>query len=396
MSLAESVRSQNNSNDTLELASNESTRSELIQKSRNSIVDAIIEGDRNKATELMLYAKTTFDDDNYQTFTPDELWNLTIWLRKYKTTASEMARFSSSAKQLERNKTPFTNNLMFFLKDSICSNIGFFVSDINSDRSLTNCEREFLLLYIKNLKRIPTYEKSDGALMNNSGFFNPDSLNISSNEFLLQFPGSEFEPFVKTTLRYEYKKSGVMYGGAVFFGTALVKGDAHDILSGSICVGVDLNLSYNSIIAGLQMNISTNHKCQDYFQEIDGTRYLSGAELFGISPNFHFGYWFLYRGLSIIPSIGYGGFRLDENSMSRVLTGYLKSDRKPVLSLEVGYAKPIFVPTDNYVSSGRMALGLRYSLQPINFHLKDGDISGAIHRVTLCCRMSAGKMKRVY
>lgn len=394
--VTESVWSQVNSTDTHELASNENTRSELIQKCRNSIVDAIIEGDRDKATELMLYAKTTFDDDNYQTFTPDELWDLTIWLRKYKMAASEMAQFSLSAKQIERNKTPFVSNLLHFLKDSICNNIVFLESDINSNISLTSCERDFLLLYIKNFKRIPTYEKSNGTLMNNSGFFNPDSLNISSNEFLKQYPGSEFEPFVKTALRYEYKKKGLMYGCAVSFGTASVEGDSINILSGSVCVGVDLNLSYNNIVAGVQMNISTNHKCQVFFQESDGTRYMAGAELFGISPNFYLGYWFRYHELSILPSIGYGGFRLDENSMSEVVTGYLKSDRKPVLSLEVGYGKPIFVPADNHVSSGRMALGLRYSYQPINFHLMDGDISGVMHRVTLCYRISAGKLKRVY
>ena len=393
MSLTESVRSQVNSNDTHELTSNESTRSELIQKSRNNIFNAIIEGDREKATELMLYAKTTFDDDNYQTFTPDELWNLTIWLRKYKTTASEMAQFSSSAKQLERNKTPFISNLLYVLKDSICNNIGFFVSDINSDRSLTGCEREFLLLYVKNLKRIPTYEKSDGTLMNNSGFFNPDSLNISSNEFLKQYPGSEFEPFVKTALRYEYKKKGVMYGCAVSFGTASVEGDSINILSGSVCVGVDLNLIYNNIVAGVQMSFSTKHKCQCDFYAPDGTRYYSGTELFGVSPNLYLGYWLIYRGISILPSVGYGGFYWDNNAM---VGSILESDRKPVLSLEVGYGKPIFVPTDTYVSSGRMALGLRYSFQPVNIHLQDGDISGAIHRVTLCYRISAGKLKRVY
>ncbi len=394
--VTESVWSQVNSTDTHELASNENTRSELIQKCRNSIVDAIIEGDRDKATELMLYAKTTFDDDNYQTFTPDELWNLTIWLRKYKTTASEMARFSSSAKQLERNKTPFTSNLMFFLKDSICSNIGFFVSDINSDRSLTSCERDFLLLYIKNFKRIPTYEKSNGTLMNNYGSFKPDTLNQTSNEFLQQHPGSDFEPFVRSAMRYEYKQNGLMYGGAASFGTTLIEGDSPDLISGGVGVGVDLNLSYKNVVAGVQMNISTNHKCQVFFQESDGTRYMAGAELFGISPNFYLGYWFRYHELSILPSIGYGGFRLDENSMSEVVTGYLKSDRKPVLSLEVGYGKPIFVPADNHVSSGRMALGLRYSYQPINFHLMDGDISGVMHRVTLCYRISVGKLKRVY
>ena len=396
--VAECVRSQDNSTATHELASNENSRSELIQKSRDSIVDAITVGDRDKATELMLHAKTTFDDDNYQTFSAVEIWDLTVWSRKYKMAASEMVRFSSSVKQSEQNKKTYSSNLSQTLQDSICSNISFFVSDINSDASLTSCEREVLLLYIKNLKRIPSYEKRNGTLMNHSGIFNPDTLNVLSNEFLQQYPGSEFEQFVRNTLRYEYKKSKLMLGGAVFFGTASIKGVAYDYLSGgTVCAGWDVNLSYNSIIAGAQTNASAGH---DYGTH---SEYEKPVEVYIFSPNFYIGYWLLYRGISILPSVGYGRFRLKENAVLVGKNGELenlKSSRspywKPVLSVEVGYGKPIFVPTNTHVSSGRMAFGLRYSFQPIDIHFLNGVLSGAIHRVTLCYRMSAGKLKRVY
>lgn len=378
----------------------ESTRSELIQKCRSRIVNAIECGDRDLATELMFYAKTTFDDDNYQTFTPDEFWNLAIWLRKYKLATSEMALFDSiSAARFNTHKNMLNTDLLFLLRDFICSDSLFFDNDISSDTSLTSCERDFLLLYVKNLKHLPTYRVFDGTLFNESDFFNPDTLNVRSNEFLLQYPGSQFDPFVRNFLRYEYKKSVLMNGGAAYFGAILVGGDAHDKISGGFGVGIDLNLSYKGVVAGVQLSISSGHKSRDEFHGTDGAIYDYGVKFDGVSPNFYIGYWFLYRGISVLPAIGYGGFRLEVDSSegNENLKGcYVKSDWGPVLSVEIGYGNKIFAPTDTYVSSGRMALGLRYSFQPVNIHLQDGDISGAIHRVTLCYRISAGKLKRVY
>ena len=279
----------------------------------------------------------------------------------------------------------------------------FFDNDISSDTALTSCERDFLLLYVKNLKHLPTYRVFDGTLFNESDFFNPDTLNVRSNEFLLQYPGSQFEPFVRNFLRYEYKKSVLMYGGAAYLGAILVGGDAHDKISGGFGVGIDLNLSYKGIVTGAQLSISYGHKSRDEFHGTDGAIYDYGVKFDVVSPNFYIGYWLLYRGISILPSVGYGRFRLKENAVLVGKNGELenlKSSRspywKPVLSVEVGYGKPIFVPTNTHVSSGRMAFGLRYSFQPIDIHFLNGVLSGAIHRVTLCYRMSAGKLKRVY
>lgn len=377
----------------------ESTRSELIQKCRGRILDAISESDRDRATELMLYAKTTFDDDNYQTFSPDEFWNLAIWLRKYKMASSEIVLSPVTGEIFNRHQNKLDMFLLTVLQSKISNDSTFFVNDISRDTSLTSCERDFLLLYIRNLKRMPTYQMHDGTLINNSGLFNPDTLNQASNEFLQQHPGSDFEPFVRSAMRYEYKQNGLMYGGAAFLGATLVKGDAHDLISGGFGIGLDVNLSYKGVVAGAQLNISTNHKCQDEFSGNDGTLYDSGTKFDGVSPNFYVGYWFLYRGISVLPSIGYGGFRLEvdsSNGNDNLKGCHLKSDWNPVLSLEVGFGNSVFAPTDTYATNGRSALGLKYSFQPVNINLQDGDISGATHRIALIYRVSACKLKRIY
>ena len=378
----------------------ESTRSELIQKCRSRIVNAIECGDRNLATELMFYAKTTFDDDNYQTFTPDEFWNLAIWLRKYKLATSEMALFDSiSAARFNAHKNMLNTDLLFLLRDFICGDSLFFDNDISSDTSLTSCERDFLLLYVKNLKHLPTYRVFDGTLFNESDFFNPDTLNVRSNEFLQQYPGSQFEPFVRNFLRYEYKKSVLMYGGAAYLGAILVGGDAHDKISGGFGVGIDLNLSYKGVVAGVQLSISSGHKSRDEFHGTDGAIYDYGVKFDGVSPNFYIGYWFLYRGISVLPAIGYGGFRLEVDSSegNENLKGcYVKSDWGPVLSVEIGYGNKIFAPTETYASNLQMAWGVRYAYQPVDFNIRNGDISGETHRITLIYRVAACKLKRIF
>ena len=377
----------------------ESTRSELIQKCRGRILDAISEGDRDRAAELMFYAKTTFEDENYQVFYPDELWNLAIWLRKYKMASSEIVLSPVTGDMFNRHQNKLNMFLLTVLQSTISSDSIFFENDINRDTSLTSCERDFLLLYIRNLRRMPTYQMRDGTLINNTGIFNPDTLNQASNEFLQQHPGSDFEPFVRSAMRYEYKQSGLMYGGAATFGATLIKGDAHDLISGGVGVGLDLNLSYKSIVAGAQLNISSGHKGQDEFHGSDGAIYNCGTKLDGVSPNFYVGYWFLYRGISVLPSIGYGGFRLEvdsSNGNDNLKGCYVKSDWSPVLSVEIGYGKNIFAPTETYTSNIQMAWGVKYAYQPVNIGIRNGDISGVTHRIAVVYRMTACKLKRVY
>ena len=394
--VTESVWSQVNSTDTHELASNENTRSELIQKCRNSIVDAIIEGDRDKATELMLYAKTTFDDDNYQTFTPDELWDLTIWLRKYKMAASEMAQFSLSAKQIERNKTPFVSNLLHFLKDSICNNIVFLESDINSNISLTSCERDFLLLYIKNFKRIPTYEKSNGTLMNNYGSFKPDTLNQTSNEFLQQHPGSDFESFVKSAMRFEYKQNSLMFGLGMDVGASLIGGDLAKVLAGSLNIGFNGHLYYKGAVAGVHIDLSFN-KPKETLHGYN-TSFGKGVKLNGNMPNFYLGYQFAYRKMMLMPTVGYGKFCLSTSIPNFYISkeNGPETDWGPVFSIEIGFNTDMRYPCDSYATRIINALGIRYSYHPVTLRTIDCNYNGVAHNVTLMYRITIGKLKRIY
>ena len=103
----------------------ESTRSELIQKCRGRILDAISESDRDRATELMLYAKTTFDDDNYQTFSPDEFWNLAIWLRTYKMASSEIVLSPVTGEIFNRHQNKLDMFLLTVLQSKISNDSTF-------------------------------------------------------------------------------------------------------------------------------------------------------------------------------------------------------------------------------------------------------------------------------
>ena len=190
-----------------------------------------------------------------------------------------------------------------------------------------------------------------------------------------------------------------MYGGAAYLGAILVGGDAHDKISGGFGVGIDLNLSYKGIVTGAQLSISSGHKSRDEFHGTDGAIYDYGVKFDGVSPNFYIGYWFLYRGISVLPAIGYGGFRLEVDSSegNENLKGcYVKSDWGPVLSVEIGYGNKIFAPTETYASNLQMAWGVRYAYQPVDFNIRNGDISGETHRITLIYRVAACKLKRIF
>lgn len=389
----------------------ENTHSELIQKCRSRILDAIREDDRDRAAELMFYAKTTFEDNNYQVFYPDEFWNLAIWLRKYKLATSEMALFDSiSAAQFNEHKNIILYGLSFTIRDLIKKDREFFERDICADSSLTSCERDFLLLYLKkdftHLGRARIVNsplavtERDSMLIITSDFeiWNPDALNSASNNFLERYPASPFELFVRNFMRYEYKKDALMYGCGLDVGASLIGGDLADVLTGSFNVGINCHLYYKGAVAGARIEFSFNKLKEEHYG-LDGAIYDKGVKFDGYMPSFYLGYRFAYRKIALMPTVGYGGFRLDVNSQKnaeRLKGCSLRTDWGPVFSIEIGSNSDVSYPYESYAVRSIDALGVRYSYHPASLSFRDGNYNGVVHNVTLMYRMTWGKLKRVY
>ena len=56
------------------------SKTEMIEKCRTRIFEAIIDNDRTKAEELMFYARTEFENDKLKALSQGETWLLAIWL----------------------------------------------------------------------------------------------------------------------------------------------------------------------------------------------------------------------------------------------------------------------------------------------------------------------------
>jgi len=384
----------------------EPTRSELIQKCRSRITKAVTEGDRDRAAELMFYAKTTFEDDNYQVFYPDEFWDLAIWLRKYKLAASEMSLFDSISAAQFNNHINTLYGLHYLLRNQINSDKEFFEKDICSDSSLTSCERDFLLLYLKrdfthlgraSLRSTPSAVTELDSLLidtNNFEIWDSEAMNSASNNFLEQYPASQFELFVRNFLRHEYKKSGFMYGGHAGLGAMIVKGDLNEILSGAFNVQLGFNGSFKRIVVGAEINLSAGHKVRENFLGNDAF-YEEGLKITGVYPCFYLGYRFSYRSIMLLPSVGYGGFRIEPVD-DEFKDCAERSSWAPVLSIEAAYETNEIYRYDSYALRNILAFGLKYSYHPVKFEFRDGDYSGVTHTISLVYRKTAGKSKRIY
>ena len=75
------------------------SKTEMIEKCRDRIFWSIVCNERAKAEELMLYARTEFENDNQKALSQGEIWLLAIWLHKYQLAATEMVLDSLSIEQ---------------------------------------------------------------------------------------------------------------------------------------------------------------------------------------------------------------------------------------------------------------------------------------------------------
>lgn len=386
------------------------TKTELIQKCRSRIFDAISEGDRDRAIELMLFAKTTFEDNNYQVFYPDEFLDLAIWLRKYNLATSEIALLdSTSAAQFSNHNNMLYGDLSFTLRNLIKKDKEFFEKDICADPSLTSCERDFLLLYLKKnitqfgrakIKSTPSaVTERDSMLISTNDFeiWNQETLNSASNNFLERYPASQFDLFVKNHMRHEYKTDALMYGVGMDVGASLIGGDLADVLTGSFDIGISCHLYYKGAVAGARIDFSFNKPKED----LSGfaTTFGKDVKLDGHMPSFYLGYRFAYRKMMLMPTVGYGKFSLNINSPIDTHTtkeSCPKTDWGPVFSIEIGSNTDIRYPYDSYATRSIDALGVRYSYHPVTLKTKDCNYNGVVHNVTLMYRITWGKLKRVY
>ena len=365
------------------------SKTEMIEKCRSRLFEAIFDNDRAKAEELMYYAKTEFETDKFKALSLDEMWLLAIWLRKYQLAASEMILDSITIEQYTNQTNRFRHNLFPLLADSVNFHNSFYKTDIENDKSLSESQRDFLLLFIKNFELIRSSKSSE-------------IINDASDEYLARHPMSEYETFVRNLIRYKYVHTRPTIDYRVSAGAAFNQSQFGKLVNNGLAVNMYFGLSYANFVlnANIEGTWGSVNDDIDFNDAILKKGEKSSSETYAINAGYTIHYPY---SIAITPTLGIGWFRLIPGEKAQEKNEDLKNARikgkiQPVIAVEVDYEMACGLVANNKGRYNQLILSpsLRYSFMPINIDSPTLRTSGAIHTVTIGLKYGFEKLKRVF
>lgn len=363
------------------------SKTELIEKCRNRLFEAIINNDRAKAEELMYYAKTEFETDKLKALSLDEMWLLAIWLRKYQLAASEMVLDSITVEQYTNQTNRFKYNLFPLLADSVSLNSSFYKTDIENDESLSESYRDFLLLFIKNFELLQSSKSSE-------------IINDASDEYLARYPMSEHETFVRNLIRYKFVHTRPTIDWRISAGAVFNQSQFSKLVNNGLAINMYIGLSYANFVlnANIEGTWGSVNDDIDFNGAILKKGEKSSNENYGINAGYtiHCPY-----SIAITPTLGIGWFRLVPGEKAQeknedLIKARIKGKIQPVIAVEVDYEIEFGLVANRKGLYDQLIFSpsLRYSYMPINIDTPTLRTSGAIHTVTIGLKYGFEKLRR--
>lgn len=366
------------------------SKTELIDKCRNRIFEAIIDNDRSKAEGLMFFAKTEYETNKLKAMSQDELWLLAIWVRNYQLAATEMVLDSLTIEEYKNKANIFKYSLFPLLADSIHVNNAFYRNDIENDESLSESRRDFLLLFIKNFELTRAYKSSE-------------AINDACDEYLALHPMSEHETFVRNLIRYKYINTRPTFEFRISGGAASYSGNFGNLLNTGFAIDFYAGLSFHNFV----LNGGTMLLCGKLNDDLDFERAaMKKGErtenmFWGVNAGCRIP---IFYDFSVTPTLGVGWLTLLPGDKAREKNEDLRraeikgAKPQPVIGVEVCYEMEcgvVEMPKGGYQQL-ILSPSLRYTYMPVKFNSPTLKTTGAAHTITLGLKYGFEKLRRDY
>lgn len=211
---------------------------ELIIRGRKLISDKLREGDYTKLREVMTFLIDSAEDKDHIAFSPIEKWYICYLTGQYSQVLSDVRQFEIFLSNDER-RVPTFDALFSEVTAKVKYDRLKIQQEINAS-SHSVMEKAFLVLNLDYL----TEDERTGS---------QESVNDACNGFMALYPNSEFEPFIRKYLRYQYKFSNWAYSGELFTGYGVFTGDLSNKFTNPVHLGLSAELSYKKLILFLRI-----------------------------------------------------------------------------------------------------------------------------------------------
>lgn len=383
MMAAISVEAQN----TEPLLMQKESITDKIEKCRNLTFDkAINESDTASVRELLEYAQTQLEGNNRIAFSIDEYRLLYLMTGQYKVFLKSITSVDDSTyySKISEFKIPNSINASDYRLgwSLLISNIDVTEDKILQNKELTDEEKDFILLYIKD------------------SIVNRKESNKIANSFLSNNPGSIYEHYTRKYLRHEYDDYA-KFGFEMAFqmGSRIYTGGMTDIDNSLFEFGGNFKLLYRRFALTFDCALGFGKLIEDVVA--DGLLLPCDTKICNTNVGFSLGYkipviddnWYILPAAGI-QTVEFADNLPEDESPNISCNG----EWKPSLSFEIGRdcLKNLALRRNKKITSTFYTLGIRYAFRPTEIHLQSGVYNGYSHSIGISFGLGMSRAKRVY
>ena len=349
------------------------SKSEKITKGRAYLLEKFLDRDYDKVKEIKDYL-LEMEDERYAVFAPAEYWHILFWTKEFDALTASMRGFDST--QFEAFKTKVKPQ-----RDQLSEQV--------SRRSV---EDEHVLRYSLQEAQL-TAEDYDFLMLfldwdlNSFSFENQEDWNKKSDKFLADYPGSEYEWFVRHFIRVKLKESKWIWGMNIGFGSGVFTQDLNNWMKGEIggCMAFEAN--YNRFRFALYMDGLDIKLRENPSEKGDGS-----VLAFNVSAGYDLIGW---RRLDLTPFAAVGIEKVSSKVLGSIPELEVLTKWRP--NYELGVDLDIRV-AEFKKPTGHLPLfvRLRYWYDLPSMGKIGPDLSGGYHGFLFCIGFSFATEKRVY
>ena len=374
--------------------SQESTKSTEIAKSRTVLMDKFIENDKLgvmlEMDRLMMY-----ENDDYMALYPLEFWLLSYWLSEYSSILSttKVTAVDSISNHSKIRIPPPKDFLGVKLVEKLTAEQG----DINQRISSAKLSDEEKLFLKMNLAFILSTDNNENS---------QNELNILADQFLAQYPVSEYSEFTKQYIRVKYELSSTGGGVSIYSGKFLFTGELPNYYTHPTSLGLSFDFVKNNWLYQLNLAIGLGKTKTDMATQ--NQIWPEGSKTIGGYVNLAFGKYLINKKhLAIAPIIGVGVFGLDPNTNTNETDLYKGGGIKTKLAGSVGFTGDVLFWSKksteyNYFTgynsgNNQSATSIRFGYEYIASPMKGQfiDYSGTVHKITVGIGFIGRRKQRV-
>jgi len=351
----------------------------------NAIIDNKVDGKRY-FYELI----QKFDNNNYLPLYPAEKWIICLWLGEYGILISEISNMDSAeVVRMQYKINPVEDQLYKILTQTLLKNKEKIIDNI-SNSVIKPEDKDFLNLIIKTYN-LPVDNKYQ------------ETLNNAANSYLEEYPGSNFENYIRNFVRYEYAVKGFSWGVEVFTGAGLSSQEISNYFKNEGIFGTGFIWGINRF----QLNTRVILLFSELKQDVTVGSYIwkKGEGVETALPEISLSYDLLKNDrISLTPIAGIAWYLATPTSEDKQKNSELKeikinSKASPIVGIDFGWE---FFKRSNYNYAYRKQIfsyyscNLRYTFQPVYFSDNYDRMNGLVHSISIGVKFGFGGLKRVY